>query len=134
MKGLEILLWGAVLFLAPLAGVTLGAGPEILELGEEDCGRERDVPVGALVRLMLPEPGGTGYLWEPEQQEAALLRLLESTTVRRGPKELLGGPHDRIFLFQALAPGRTRLTLELRRPWEKAEPPLKSCSLTLNIL
>lgn len=122
--------WG----LALLAGAALAAGGSMLELTEQDCGGERDVKAGGLVRLVLTEPGGTGYLWEPRDLDTARLELLETTTARRGDKELLGGPHDRIFLFRALRPGKVRLILELRRPWEKGEPPPRTCSITLNIL
>lgn len=122
-------LWG----LALLAGAALAAGGNMLELTEQDCGGEREVKAGGLVRLVMTEPGGTGYLWEPRDLDMARLELLETTTARRGDKELLGGPHDRIFLFRALGPGKVRLTLELRRPWEKGEPPPRTCSITLNI-
>jgi predicted secreted protein len=118
---------------AILTGAALGAGGAMLELTEQDCGRERDVAAGEMIRLVLPEPGGTGYLWEPRHPDPARLQLLESTTARRGEKQLLGGTHDRIFLFRATAPGKVRLTLELRRPWEQEEPAAKSCTLLLNI-
>ncbi len=119
--------------LALLVVMGFAAGGSMLELTEQDCGGEREVRAGGLLRLRLPEPGATGYLWETRHLDPARLELLETTTARRGDKELLGGVHDRLFLFRALTPGKVRLTLELRRPWEKGEPPLRTCNITLNI-
>lgn len=130
MRRVGLLAMGA---LALMMGAAWAAGGSMLELTEQDCGRERELKVGGLVRLVLTEPGGTGYLWEPRDLEAARLALVETTTARRGDKQLLGGPHDRIFLFRALSPGRVRLTLELRRPWAQAESPARRCTLILQI-
>jgi|GEM_PF-6184676 len=126
--------WAAVaaLWLAGAGGGAAGGGP-MLELTEQACGQEIPVAAGSRVRLTLPEQGGTGYLWQLRGLDETRLLLLEVTSRPQVEKELLGGPLKKIFLFSAKGAGRVALSLELRRPWEKEEPPLRKCTIVLNI-
>jgi len=79
----------------------------------------------------------TGYSW-------ALLKPVDEKLLKfKGPKEedeeeeieqpLIGQPTYEIFVLEALAPGKTLVELQYRRPWEKDVPPIKTYKIYIVI-
>ncbi len=122
-----------ILVLVGLCEVAGAAETEMLELTEHDCGQSRSLPPGGILRLTLPETGGTGFVWEPEDLEPDRLQVLQVETTPLANKELLGGPLAKSWLIKALTPGKARLSLALRRPWEQGVPPARRCVFFLEI-
>lgn len=111
----------------------LASGVPMLDLTEQDCGQTRIVPRGSLFRLTLPEQGGTGFVWEPADLAGTGVEMVEVKTAALKEKELVGGPVAKTWLLRAGPPGKSSLTLNYRRPWEKDLPPARRCIIFLDI-
>jgi inhibitor of cysteine peptidase len=77
----------------------------------------------------------TGYLWVfgAPFDSSLLLMTAESYTKPDLAKGKTGAPVRKIMTFKAMAPGRTGLKLDYRRPWERSEKPIKTFEILVNI-
>ncbi len=76
---------------------------------------------------------GTGYQWQPlDQPDAKLLKLI-GTEYRSPANNQPGAEGEQVWTFEALAPGKTKLTFSYVRPWEKSAPPARTTNFTVVI-
>ena len=89
---------------------------------EETCIR---IPAGDTFALRFLTRPGTGYSWEfAEEPDKNLLQFIE-TRNEEAEKSLLGGSEFSIWIFKALAAGKTSIYLKYVRPWEKDAAPVQ---------
>lgn len=86
-------------------------------ISESDHGRLVEVAPDDRVAVQLPENPSTGYRWELEPPDDAVLRL-ETDTLRPPTTSAPGAGGIRVLEFRAQSAGLARIRLRLRRPWE----------------
>lgn len=89
-----------------------------------------EVRVGEHASVLLNGNPTTGYLWEvaDKQGDAATAetRILPPAQMKEDEPPLCGGPAPTELTFTGVKPGKTTVTMEYKRPWEKDEPAQKS--------
>ena len=116
-----------------LASSCVGPSDHLLEVS--DNGSTVNVATGDSVTIELEANPSTGYLWTFGAPFDPELLLMTSETYSKpdGSKNMVGVPVKRIMTFKAIAPGRTGLKLDYRRPWERNEKPAKTFEVLLVI-
>jgi predicted secreted protein len=89
-----------------------------LRITERSAGEVLQVALGGTVTLELPLSSGTGYRWMLEAPPAPILEGDPEGRFVPRSEPRPGGPILQRWEFAAYAPGRVRLDLALRRPWE----------------
>lgn len=90
-----------------------------VEVRAPDNGKVVRASVGNLVRITLESNPSTGYNWELRGFTYGAADFHSSDTVaREGGNVFLGAPGDTVITLQAVQPGRQRIELAYRRPWE----------------
>jgi predicted secreted protein len=83
--------------------------------------------------------GAAGYIWKPTTEGPIDIVTIESKPTEATPSST---PKDatpttssinEIFAIQALRPGKTKVKLQLHRPWEKDKPPLREIILEIRV-
>ncbi|WP_159105844.1 protease inhibitor I42 family protein [Ideonella sp. B508-1] len=87
-------------------------------LGPADNGAQVTLGVGAQLRIALPESPTTGFRWRLDdaaaQAACGLLTLMDDAYAGPAPG-LAGGAGQRVWTWQAMAPGQVQLQWVLRR-------------------
>ena len=101
-------------------------------LTEENDGETITLKVGQAVHLLLTGNPTTGYMWEVQEVDEAVLHMADVPEYDASSDALgSGGAFD--FLFTATAPGETELTLIYYRSFEKDVPPKRTFSVNVVI-
>ena len=87
-----------------------------MELTAQDNGRAIELKVGEQLTIALAENPSTGFLWQAESVDPAILRAGESTFTPKAAK--IGSSGLRRFPFDGVAPGSATLRAKLWRSWE----------------
>lgn len=118
----------AALWLAA-EGLGGGGNPQVT-LGDGDNGRSFTVARGTVLSIQLEGNPTTGYSWESSVGSRAVLNPTNDGDFKPSSSALgAGGTYT--FQYQALAPGRTDVTLVYRRSWETGVEPLKTFQVTI---
>lgn len=92
-----------------------------------------ELDVGKTFVAELYFSAGTGYEWTATGFDASVVRIVEERKrPTRGTTEV-GAQQMHTMNFKAEKPGRTRVTFELRRPWEKDEKPAEVRHTTIYV-
>ena len=141
-KRLMSSLIGAILLLSSLLPFTNAiAAPPLddpdhgeVRSSAADDGRQIELNEGQVLVISLESNPSTGYMWEVEEADEAILHQMgkiefESESYLLGAPILLGAPGKQIVRFEAVAAGWADLRLVYRRPWERGMKPAKTFSL-----
>ena len=90
-------------------------------IGQDDGGRGVTAAVGDRIRIELPENPTTGFRWQVETVDAAVLRLA-ATDFQPSASAAIGGGGLGVFHFDVIGSGSADLRLELKRSWETQSP------------
>ena len=96
-------------------------------------------------QLLTPRPGdeivvdldespSTGYVWNASVGKG--YEIVESSfeqDVPNGDDLVVGGRGRRRLVLRTVEPGEHRLDLQLQRPWQRSQPPLKRFALRLTV-
>lgn len=91
---------------------------------------------GETSQLRLPGLGTAGYGWQCTVEGDAGAVTIERSSA---PLEAMPGyrpqtgNRDEVLVVRGVSPGRVRLVLELRRPWEAAVPPLERREVSVEV-
>ena len=109
----------------PEAAAGTDESPEAGESAEDGAdGDATLVMVGEEFSCQLESNPGTGYSWQLQEIDEAVLRLNSQTSV--GPEEgRLGAPGYERFVFVGVGPGSQTLVLHYMRVWETGVDPLE---------
>jgi predicted secreted protein len=110
-----------------------GADPAPAVATLDANGTTVSVAAGRTLTLRLRNLGDGGYqAWAlSASPDAAVLRLASSAHEAPGPGAPLGNFGQDLFVFQALAPGQTRLVATATRPWKGGETETFTLSVTV---
>lgn len=111
------------------APVELGVGAPAKELSDTESGAVVGLSPGQKLTVRLPAQMGTGFSWQVRQSGNL---QLESKTTRRTAQSP-GGQEEQVFEFTGLSPGKEKLTLEYKRPWELGVAPAKQFEITVDV-
>ncbi len=116
-----------------LAAEAMGGGgnPQVT-LGDGDNGRTVTVAQGTVITVMLDGNPTTGYSWESSISAPAVLKQT-NTAEFKPSSDAIGAGGTFTFQYEALAPGRTDVTLVYRRSWETGVEPLKTYRVTIAV-
>lgn len=100
---------------------------------EAHNGRTIRLHAGEVFTVTLPANPTTGYVWELQSVDTAVLAT--SSQVLYTPKEggALGGGGTAAFTFRAIAPGRATVQMNYARPWEKGAAPARTFVLGVEV-
>ena len=97
------------------------AAPTVLT--QADSGKSITLAVGATLTTQLRANSGTGYTWEVTQVDRSVVSPQGPATSQPVGQAMPGGRTMETISFVAKAPGKTRVEILHRRPFEKGEPP-----------
>ena len=118
-----------LILLLTLAACTLNPGsPAQMNLTQADNGRSVELSPGEVLVLSLESNPTTGYTWEIDKNDSAILQPLGEPGFTPESKAM-GAPGQQVFRFKAAAHGQTSLTLIYHRSWEKDVPPAQTFSI-----
>jgi inhibitor of cysteine peptidase len=119
-----ILIAGLVLIALVAAGAAFAMSTdepsEATVYTADDDGTSIVLEPGESFSVVLPGNATTGYSWQVEGIDAAILSAAEPVYV--SDSELVGAGGVYTFTFTAAAAGETELRLVYHRPWEQVEP------------
>ncbi len=121
-------LFAALLLLA-------GCASTPLVLTERDSASSITVKKGESFSLSLYSNGSTGYAWEffrAPDKKVCKVTASRYVPASRDPY-FVGAGGQMQWIFQAVAPGKTRLRLYYRRNWEKNVRPAKVFDLEVEV-
>lgn len=107
-----------------------GGGTPQVTLGEGDNGHSFTVARGTVISIELQGNPTTGYAWESSVGSRAVVNPTNEGDFQPASSAIgAGGTYT--FQYQALARGRTDVTLLYRRSWETGVEPLKTYRVTI---
>lgn len=92
------------------------------------------LPVGKMFVAELNFNGGTGYSWVATGYDESIVKMAEQRTRPIRGTDAVGALQLHTMNFVGVKPGRTRITFELRRPWETAEKPAETRRTTIYVV
>jgi len=116
----------AVFLAALLALGACGQGPRVL--GAQDAGTTVELRQGEQVELVLVGNPTTGFTWEIETLDEAVLKQSGDPDYV-SDRDVPGSPGKFTFRFEAAGAGQTTLRLIYHRPFEENTPPLETFEL-----
>jgi predicted secreted protein len=102
-----------------------------LELTESDAGRSYSPSPGDLVVVQLPETPSSGFRWQLDEVDVAVLAPAGDSFRPDGAG--LGAAGIRQLRFTVVGPGRTSVRLGLRRGWEAGEPATRRFEVAIHV-
>jgi inhibitor of cysteine peptidase len=121
--------WTVLLFLLPLLAVC-SRPPQAVTVTEQDAGNQIELEEGDTLEVRLEGIPGTGFTWEVEAGELAILRQ-EGEAEFESDSELVGAPATIVLRFTAIKAGEEALRLVYHRPWEEDVAPESSFEATI---
>jgi inhibitor of cysteine peptidase len=116
----------SALFLAPEArALTVVAG-------EKDEGRAVELHLGDKLEVVLAANPSTGYLWSAVPMQEGVLRQAGEPDFKTDSANP-GAGGKVTFRFEAVKTGKTWLSLNYGRPFEKTTPPARTFSLRISV-
>lgn len=103
---------------------------EFRTFDESNDGETYTVPVGAGIRLTLPESPATGYVWELEVPPGISITDEVVGDSIDPETDLIGVPGTHVWYMEAQVPGTHTIQGEAARPWER-EVAAETFTLTL---
>lgn len=95
-------------------------------------GKTIDAHLGDVIVFQLEENLTTGYSWQVECGDGAVIALGESTYLESNGMAM-GRGGMRLVHFIALSPGNQEVRLHLRRPWDSTDKSNEQFSVTIRV-
>jgi Zn-dependent peptidase ImmA (M78 family)/predicted secreted protein len=107
--------------------------PDVWMLTEADQGLTIEGQPDDLFVLRLTEHGGAGYLWDTAGLADAGFAILRDQREIPEPDKKIGAPVTRALTARHTQPTHGSFVLELTRPWERSDAPLKALHLAYDL-
>lgn len=116
------------------AGLTIacGGGGGTKELAVSDAGTTVKIKNGDTFRVTLDGNPTTGYAWEPENLDTAILAQ-QGDWEFKPDSSAVGAGGAVTTTFKAVGPGTTTLRLIYHRPFEQGVAPVKTWEVTIQV-
>ena len=98
---------------------------------KNDAGKTIHCKAGQRFTIELEGNATTGYSWLVKKYNENILKL--TTHDYQGKGDIPGAPGVFIFVFEAIAVGKSEITLEYVRPWERKKQVSKKDTFHVNI-
>lgn len=98
---------------------------------EEQDGKEISVRVGQTIVVDLEAAPTTGYRWEIEGLDGAILRQVGEPEFESKAPFVMGAPAQQRLRLEVVGAGSTTLSLVYRRSRETGKPPAKTYTVTV---
>jgi len=103
----------------------------MLQIAQDDNGREVPLAVGEVVELSLPENRTTGFHWELKAKGGPVFELVKDEfEPAKGPPGQ-GGVHR--WQFKAVRAGSGEIQLQYRRHWEQNAAPARNYRVSVRV-
>lgn len=76
----------------------------------------------------------TGYAWSVAPPVPGFVTAVGEPEIERRDGDVDGGSEVQVFRFRAESEGRGPLTFHNRRSWERDKAPLKTCTITVEVV
>lgn len=131
MKTRIIFVLFAISFLSRCSDPT---SPTEIKLNSSVDGKYISVTSGNKFTVELEVYADAGYRWD---YTISNMKIVEVDSVRFRPKNsdeiIPGGPTIQTIYFNAIQPGRSKIYLYERQPWEKDIPPIKTIIFNVRV-
>lgn len=132
----ELLGSAKVAFDFDVAGKFLGT--ELLQVEAavkvfDDPEKPVSVAVGSKFAIVLESNRTTGYGWQYYSPGNAGIVKLLGIEYRASATKLVGSGGREVLIFEAVGKGKSEISLNYARPWEKDIPPAKSVTFKVNV-
>lgn len=104
-----------------------------VEITVDSCGESVRLGLGDILVVRLASQVTTGYLWANEPLAEAVVTLNGEPVIEYESRDVDGGSDVQVFRFQATSLGNTTLNFRYQRPWQKGEPPNRTCSIAVMV-
>ncbi|MHC4586117.1 MAG: protease inhibitor I42 family protein [Planctomycetota bacterium] len=112
------------------------AGPEEVNVNEENDGGQIELEQGQILVVTLESNPTTGYSWQQAENQEPYLEQMGQPDFKQsltGGPPIAGAGGWEIFRFKAISAGQMTLQLVYRRPWEEGVEPVNTFSLDVVI-
>ena len=101
-----------------------------VKLSEKNAMSRVKIYIGDTLEVVLKGNPTTGYIWEVDYVDSAILRQVGKTEFK-ADRKARGSGGTITMLFEALATGQTLLRLIYHRPFEKGIPPIQTLEVAV---
>lgn len=101
-----------------------------IELTMQDSGKTIEVNNGEEVNIIIESNPTTGYIWDVESIDTAILQQV-GDPIYTSDSKLLGGGGAETYKFKAIATGQTTVSLIHHRSWEADVLPIDTFKVTI---
>ncbi len=119
-----------LLVLALAACSQTASAASTTSIGAADAGKTISLQKGDSLTVTLDGNATTGYTWQAQPTDPAILKQVGEATYTSKSKEL-GAPGKVSITFQAVKTGQSELVLNYMRPFEKNSAPLNTFKVTV---
>ena len=102
------------------------------QISAANNGKQLAIQVGDELLVELPENPTTGYRWQVNSSGEASLTL-DRDNFELPSNALPGASGVRLITFRATVAGRSKLRLELRRPWEQGKSAIQEFAVPIEV-
>ena len=104
---------------------------DVVQVSEHENGKQIELRPQQILRVILSEVRTAGFRWIPRPYGQNTLSLVtdEMSLASAGP----GGAATHHWVFRTNEPGTTEITLDYRRPWERAAPDASARTFTVSV-
>lgn len=104
-----------------------------LRLGVDDNGTQIELKKDQLLEIALPANVTTGFSWEVNQNNGALLAIQGDPAYEEAQPGRMGGGGTILFTFKAVDAGTLNLELVYHQAWDTETPPADTYSIEITI-
>ena len=119
-----------------LSSVKLDAANSSIDQGavlDLENSLDRSISVGEEFKVALESNAGTGYEWQCQLKENAILLVQTPPEISPVDTGVVGGRVRTIYVLQGKSVGKVSVSFVLVRSWEKNVAPSKIVTLTLTV-
>ena len=119
-----------------LSSVKLDAANSSIDQGavlDLENSLDRSISVGEEFKVALESNAGTGYEWQCQLKENAILLVQTPPEISPVDTGVVGGRVRTIYVLQGKSVGKVNVSFVLVRSWEKNVAPSKIVTLTLTV-
>ncbi|MDP8215094.1 MAG: protease inhibitor I42 family protein [Candidatus Euphemobacter frigidus] len=89
--------------------------------------------IGDEFTIILKSNPTTGYSWRFAAPPDEKIITLVNSTFQPPQTQLKGAGGEQLWTFRAVGEGKTTISLEYVRPWEKGKPPIKTRNFSVSV-
>ena len=129
MLRLNLIVFAGLLYACGARG---SSEQSIRNLTEADNGRSIELKVGDVLEVTLPGNPTTGFQWEVDSVDSAILRQIGEPEFKPS-NNAVGSGGNFTLRFEAVGTGQTELKMIHHRSFEENVPPIQTFEVTITV-